>query len=390
MNTARPAHQLVLACATWDSTAAELGAIAARADAAVDWAAWMHSVRWHRLVPHAHRALAAAGARVPPEISAALAGEAVAIGAGALARARQLTQLIAALRDAGVGVLPFKGPALSLAAYGDLGVRNSTDLDVVVMRGDVDRARDVLLRAGYEPRTGMSRAQERVLQAGYGHFAYTAPGDGAMVELHSRFAALRYPWAIPVRQVFTRAAPVEIAGVSTLSPDPADQLLLQVMHGARHQWERLEWLVAFAQLLRRARRDEPALVDRAEANGSTRALRLALRLARDLLGVRLSPSLAVLADDTRAAVCAARIVRVIEEGKFSTDQPYGFNMAMMDRGSDRARYVALSVLMPTPREWELVRLPDWLVALYFPIRVVRVLALQPVRLMRALARRLRR
>jgi hypothetical protein len=390
VNTARPAHQLLIACATWDPSAAELGAIAGRADAAVDWAAWMDSVRWHRLVPHAHRALAAARAQVPPEISAALASEAIAIGAGALARARQLTQLIALLRDAGVGALPFKGPALSLAAYGDLGVRDSTDLDVVVMRGDVDRARDALIGAGYVSRSGMSRAQERVLQAGYGHLVYTAPSDGAMVELHSRFAALRYPWAIPVKQVFARAAPVEIAGASTLSPDPADQLLLQVMHGARHQWERLEWLVAFAQLLRRARKDEQALIERAEANGSTRALRLALRLARDLLGVRLSPSLAVLADDTRAAVCAARIVHVIEEGKFSTDQPYGFNMAMMDRASHRVRYVALSVLMPTPREWELVRLPDWLVVLYFPVRIVRVLALQPVRLVRALARRLRR
>jgi hypothetical protein len=66
----------------------------------------------------------------------------------------------------------------------------------------------------------------------------------------------------------------------------------------------------------------------------------------------------------------------MQAATFSTDQPYVFNMAIMDHGRDRARYMALSVLSPTPREWELVRLPDWLVFLYYPIRLVRVTLLR--------------
>lgn len=372
MSASRPAYDLLLACAVWEPTERQLEGVRTRADARLDWKEWFELVHAHRLVPHAQRALGAVSAVPPPDVAEALMKETVTIAARSLARTQQLAALLQALDGRGVRALPFKGPTLSLAAYGDLGVRDSIDLDVVVCPHDVDAARDAMLRAGYTSRTEMSPAQERTLQRSFGHFVYAAPDGGANVELHWRFAAPRYPWSIPAEEVFSRAVTVDLAGWPAASPDATDQLLLQLMHGARHQWERLEWLVAFTQLLGRVRENEAVLIARAEANGSWRALSLALCLAHGLLGAPLSPRLAALAADERSAARAAQIVRAIEAAKFSTDQPYAFNMSMMDSGGDRARYIALSVLSPTPREWELVRLPDSLVILYYPIRLVRV------------------
>jgi Uncharacterised nucleotidyltransferase len=376
VTASRPAYDLLLACAVWEPSERQLEIVRTRADARVDWKEWFELVHAHRLVPHAQRALGAVRALPPPDVAEALMSETVTIAARSLARAQQLAELLKVLDGVGVRALPFKGPALSLAAYRDLGVRDSIDLDVVVCPHDIDAARDAMLRAEYMPRTDMSAAQERTLQRSFGHFVYAAPNGGASVELHWRFAAPRYPWSIPAEEVLARSVTIDLAGWPAASPDEADQLLLQLMHGARHQWERLEWLVAFAQLLGRVRENEEVLIERAEANGSSRALSLALRLAHDLLGAPLSPRLGALAGEERSAARAAQIVSAIEAAAFSTDQPYVFNMAMMDRGRDRARYIALSVLSPTPREWELVRLPDWLVFLYYPIRLVRVTLLR--------------
>jgi hypothetical protein len=376
VTASRPAYDLLLACAVWEPSERQLEIVRTRADARVDWKEWFELVHAHRLVPHAQRALGAVRALPPPDVAEALMRETVTIAARSLARAQQLAELLKVLDGVGVRALPFKGPALSLAAYRDLGVRDSIDLDVVVCPHDIDAARDAMLRAEYMPRTDMSAAQERTLQRSFGHFVYAAPNGGASVELHWRFAAPRYPWSIPAEEVLARSVTIDLAGWPAASPDEADQLLLQLMHGARHQWERLEWLVAFAQLLGRVRENEEVLIERAEANGSSRALSLALRLAHDLLGAPLSPRLGALAGEERSAARAAQIVSAIEAAAFSTDQPYVFNMAMMDRGRDRARYIALSVLSPTPREWELVRLPDWLVFLYYPIRLVRVTLLR--------------
>ena len=150
------------------------------------------------------------------------------------------------------------------------------------------------------------------------------------------------------------------------------------MHGARHQWECLEWLVAFTRLVCGARVDSATLIDRARSNGSARALAVALRLASDLLGAPLPSPLGAMASGrptrARAAAMIRGIDRAIETGENSRAEPYPLNLSMMDGLADRAKYLALSVFAPTPREWELVRLPDALLFLYFPVRIARVIA----------------
>lgn len=381
MTRDRAAYDLLIACARWNPSADELGVVRERASAGVDWDEWAQLARRHRLVPHAQRALSAARAELPAGSAGWLRDESLAIAARGLARARQLDALLRAFNADGVRALPFKGPALSLAAYGELGVRASTDLDIVVEPGDVDRARAALVRCGYRSASSMSPPQERVLQRSFGHFVYIPP-SGASVELHWRFAAPRYPWSLRAADVFARAASVEYAAFTALMPDPTDQLLLQVMHGTRHQWEQLEWLVAVVQLLKRGGADEEALVARAKANGSARALRVALRLARDLLGAPLTPRLAGLAGDRGAGERAAMIAGGLGDGA-SVREPYAFNMRMMDRWSDRLLYIMRSVFTPTPREWEFVRLPAPLVIFYYPLRLLRVLALRSRRAARA-------
>lgn len=387
MTIAAPERELLVACAVWDADEAALARVRAGAGAITDWTAWLRLVRMHRLVPHARRALADSSAAVPAHIARALESGARAIAAGALDRARQLAEVLRILESARIRALPFKGPALSLAAYGELGVRDSIDLDVVVQPGDATRAGAALRDAGYASRAGMSPAQERMLQRSFGHFSFARAGEPAPVELHWRFAASRYPWSLEPCDVLARAGGAVLAGMRIAIAGPTDEALLQAMHGARHQWERLEWLVAFRRLLLRPGVDEAALVERARANRSARALAVGLRLARDLLGAPLPRRLEEVAAGEATAARAGAIVRAVDAGESSTDQPYRFNVGMMDRPADRARYIALSVLAPTPREWELVRLPDWALPLYYPLRLARVLALRPIRLARALVPR---
>jgi hypothetical protein len=373
-------RELLLACAVWDASEAELGRVRAAAAVIEDWDAVIHRLRMHRIVPHAHRALTAAGAAVPEHASRAIAEETRSIAARALGRARQLAELARRLHDAGVRSFAFKGPALSLAAYGDVGVRDSIDLDIVVRPRELDRARAVMLAAGYVSRSEMSAAQERMLQRSFGHFSYMRADEPAGVELHWRFAAPRYPWSMPPDDVLARSGTITLAGAVVTVADATDEVLLQAMHGTRHQWERIEWLLVFARLVRGAKVDASALLERARSNGSERALGVALRLSMDLLGAALPPTLAAVATGRpagkRAAAIGRGIEREIRSGASSLAQPYALNLRTMDRAGDRARYLALSVFSPTPREWELVRLPDALLFLYYPIRALRVLGLR--------------
>jgi hypothetical protein len=58
-------------------------------------------------------------------------------------------RIVAALRDAGVPALELKGPSLSELLYGDPGVRQCADLDILVQPENLERANSLLGLLGY-------------------------------------------------------------------------------------------------------------------------------------------------------------------------------------------------------------------------------------------------
>ena len=230
--------------------------------------------------------------------------------------------------------------------------------------------------AGYVSRYGMSAAQERIVQGSFGHSVFVRSADEAPVELHWRFARAIYPWTLPVDDVFSRACYIDIAGVSVLTSDPLDSTLLQCMHGARHEWESLEWLVALDSTLRRTHIDSGALLERATRHRSRRALLLAALLLRDLLKSDAAPrELIALAErDSNVMQLATEIVaRFTEELTTGPRTGRRFAMRLMDGNADRANYLLRSAFEPTLREWEMLPLPNPMLPLYYLIRPVRLL-----------------
>jgi hypothetical protein len=366
--------ELLLAVSAWETSPSRADRVRAAA-VGVRWEPWLSLIIAHRLVPHAVRQLSAAGVHPAPPVLAELHAASRDAAVRGLALVRQRDALVRAFAHARVPMLPIKGPSLALAAYGDAAARPSIDLDLVVARDDVLRAVNVLRMAGYTSRYGMSPAQERALQSSFGHFEYQHDDAPAKVELHWRFAAPRYPWTMPVADVFARATPAD--GAAAVVADPHDDLLLQVMHGARHQWAQLEWLVAFAACLERYPVDAARLLALAERHHSRRALRVALALVRELLGVTLVGHLALAAeDDAEARALAAELVAALAVGDANRwiAEPGRFALRQMDGVADRLRYLAHSVVDPTVREWELWQLPDALLPLYYPLRLARLAA----------------
>ena len=375
--TATPERSLLLACATWERGAVRSARVRSHADA-LDWPAFLALARAHRLLPHAHRQLDQWNDLVPNAVRDELRDETWAIAARALSLAAQLSELATAFEAASISLIAYKGPALSLAAYGDIGVRTSVDLDVVVAPADVDRARGVLRALGYASRAGMTPMQERALQRSFGHFVYARENSAAPVELHWRFSMPHYPWTFAPQTVSARASRVTIGGAIVLVPSALDEIVLQAMHGTRHQWDQLEWLVAFAALLSASASTAavPLLLERAVQQHARRPLLLAARLAHELLGA-VVPDALLAAASTDAAVVRhsdeiiARFLRGAPP--YSARENRRYCLELMEHRADRVRFVAEEIFRPTMREWELVRLPGVLTPLYWPIRLGRLL-----------------
>jgi hypothetical protein len=334
---------------------------------------------------HAHglgallaRALRDAGA------SATVQDEALAAitisSARTLGQIRLLADVIGWLEACGVRALPYKGPILSLQLYGDATLRSSVDLDLVVARDDYDAARKALLAQGLAPRAGHSPRQERTLFRWLGHAAF-GHGSEAFLELHWRFAPLQFPFALTPERALARAGAVKLAGRMVRAMATEDLVATLAMHGARHLYERLEWLAGITRLLVLHESDAESLLAHAGELRARRTLLVTAGVAMRVLGAPLGDGwVRALALDEESDHVAESISEIVSSGWREGVTPLAgaplqrLTARMMDSRGDRIRSYVHSAMLPTEREWETIELPDALTPLYHVIRPARLLA----------------
>jgi hypothetical protein len=296
--------------------------------------------------------------------------------ARALGAVAQLGIALDALGRAGIRALPLKGPVLSLAAYGDAGLRSSDDIDVLVGPSELDRAWEALRAVGYRVKQGWTWGRWRAANAWQGQAALLTEEEGLMLDLHWRTCDEKLPWDVPFGDLWATARHVDLSGRSVAAPDSAGQLLLTLLHAARHGWDRLEYLVSAAALIRRS--DAP---ERLEAvlrrPGTRRAVTAGLHAVALLLdeSERTATSYAAIPEmNAEVHGLAAAALRRVRAGDAGSTRSQRLHLRSLDSLIDRARYLALAALQPTATDYEWMRLPDAFRFVYPLVRVARLLA----------------
>lgn len=136
---------------------------------------------------------------------------------------KRAARAIEVLEGAGIETLVTKGASLAVLAYGDIGARPMDDADVLVPIARTREAIEVLGAAGWRADHDDPLAWTQVHHS----LGFAGP-DGGNMDLH--WFAL---WQ-PARddELWRAAVPMELAGVPTRAPCPADQLLLACVHGS--------------------------------------------------------------------------------------------------------------------------------------------------------------
>ena len=75
----------------------------------------------------------------------------------------ELVKLLELLKANNLQAIPFKGPTLALAAYGDVGLRQFADLDILVRKTDILKIKDLLIAHGFKSHLQLSPRQEAAL-----------------------------------------------------------------------------------------------------------------------------------------------------------------------------------------------------------------------------------
>ena len=369
----RPETELLLAGARTHASRGDQERIRRLAGEPVDWAAVERLADAHGVLPLlAQRLEAHASGEVPATVRARLRQRMLVHAARSLVLTRALVDLLTALSARGILALPYKGPALAAVAYGSIVLRQPGDLDILVPDDRLADAHAVLLEHRFRDQLAGTHPDARLSH--YQH-AMVRDGDTVLVELHWAFAP-RY-FRFPLRPEMLEREPLLLDGRQVETIAPADLLVVLCVHGGRHLWNRLGWVVDIAEILR-ARPEVAwgASLARATALGVRRMLLVGLGLAREALGAQLPGVLeqALSADHTAVALTRRLENRLFLEhaGGSLLATTARLHLAMRERWRDRAAYALLGAITPSERDApDLVHGPRILRAAVRPFRLLR-------------------
>jgi Uncharacterised nucleotidyltransferase len=204
---------------------------------------------------------------------------------------RQLQQLTAAFREAGVRMIVLKGPALARMVYPDSALRPGSDLDILVKPADMQQSRVLLEHLGY---TCDARKFGRDVEALNHHEEYTSSKEGQQfrsIELHWKLIRVGILQENDVEILFDNAMQVSTDSSTFEALHPVDALIHRALNNAfMHDSDmRLIWIYDILMLARSLKDPEEWLLlqERSVAWRARLAIEVALTLARVWYGLLL-------------------------------------------------------------------------------------------------------
>jgi hypothetical protein len=269
---------------------------------------------------------------------------------------------------------------LAACAYGNLALRQFNDLDILLCKQDVPKAKELLIAEGYHLPFRLNAAQEGAYLQSLGQLPFVRE-DGSFVELHSGLTPRDFSFRLHAESLSERLVPVFVGGKQVLTLSPEDLLLILCVHGAKHVWACLGWICDVAELIySHHAMDWARVLDQARMLRSERMLFLGLFLASVLLGATLpAPILQRALADPWIKPLAAQVCEQLfrRDGHLCEADGLGqalFHVRVRESWLDGVRYCLSLAVAPTLADWTLLRLPRCLSAAYYLLRAIRLAA----------------
>jgi hypothetical protein len=332
----------------------------------------------HRLSPAVYEIIAgAAGDLISSEQLNVLRQATARSTAAGMALLHELLRLHQIFEAAPFPVIPYKGPVLAWVAYGSFIRREYSDLDFIVEQKYIPDTVATLKSAGYRPQFDPREAHAGQDGFAPGQYMFLSHPQKIMVEIHTERTLRYFPTPLDLQDLTGRLMTVEIGGQRLRTFSIEDTLVMLSVHGAKHFWERLGWVLDIAKLAAVREVDWTLLVRIAAKMESTRVVFLGLYLAHDLFDAPLPRRL--LEEISRDRAVRGLAEKVYHQYAGVSDPGAGvlpralFRFRLRDGIGPALRHTLRLAMSPTESDRQTVRLPRWLSPLYMLVRPWRLL-----------------
>lgn len=254
-----------------------------------EWDIFLDSAYVHGVFPLVHKALKAI-TTVPKHVKLYLKTSNLEIARRNMTMTTELLKIMKLFEDNGIEVIAFKGPVLSQMIHGDITQRQYTDIDILLCNGkELFSSGELLIENGYSFEYSLKFLKNKALLKIFKDV--TLSNSRVSLELHWKLFEDKFIQNNHANKFDFNADFCKVNGYPIRTLQLESLLFYLCMHGSKHFWERIEWIVDIDRLVRKNDGlDWSEMNTYAETMQSTVMYYLGLGLARRLFNTPLPES----------------------------------------------------------------------------------------------------
>lgn len=287
-------------------------------------------------------------------------------------KSAELIQIVNIAKELDIELLPFKGPVLAEIAYQDISMRYFSDLDILVKKQDFRKLFPKLEKRGYNPYFPIHTYKgNKVMFDMNNDCPFYDTKRHIMIEIHWEFFR---KLALPIKLFRpwknTEEVTINHHTLKTLSHET--HLLYHSLHGSKHVWERLGWIIDIDRIIRSIPNlDWDKIIHMAQEMGALKMFLLGPALANRYFNTPLPKSVQKLCEESKLEP----FIKYVESELGSNNPSPEDSLVKLTKViglRDTMYYKTLTLLefifRPGINERRTIILPDSLFWLYWPLR----------------------
>jgi hypothetical protein len=290
----------------------------------------------------------------------------------------EIANLTSLLKEVSVNSIPLKGPVAAMQIYNDFTYKDSRDIDILINQNQLGVCISAIEHTGYQcsyDYNSLNRKQKKAFQKANNQLTFYHQKKKIQLEIHWRLFANPHLLSFDFNELIQEGSTIQI-GQETIYQLSQEHLLLYLcVHGAKHHWSLLYWLIEVASLIKREDYNWDELLEKSIKIGIDRPLVQALILSNQIFNSKIPSNIIdYYQRDSQIKSLVKTSKDIIFENKTHTQKRgiWNYVTILLYKMSLRKelKYKLAYCNKTSINDFDLIKLPEALFFLYFWFRPV--------------------
>jgi hypothetical protein len=337
-----------------------------------DWKNFISLSYSHGIFPLVYRGLKNFDDLVPKDILTVMKFKYMDILKQNMLMTSELIKVLKILEENNIEAITFKGPSLSHLAYGDVISRQYVDLDILVEEKNLIKTQDILKKLEYFTKYKLEDYQINNLKNVVHDISFINKLNSINLELH---------WTLSSGEFFINLEKLNylqdkkkyIINNNEINIFSTEKLFIYLcVHGYKHLWERIEWLIDIYYLLEKNNLDIRKIIEMSKLIDADRIVLSTLIICNKIFDLEIKLDNSLLQNKRLNKFTDNMIGKIFDNYLVVSEKNHSKQLSMIQlyflkTKDNRLKYLK-TLFKPTEKDYEKIKISSKFHFIYYLLR----------------------